>query len=271
MVLNAPTTTPPPQPAIRHAAFVSEGHDGGVLDIGTSGFDYPHWRDVFYPREVKAGDRLAFYARHFRTVELNVTFYRMPAEATFRKWAAAAPEGFTFALKASRYITHIKRLRDPRPSVEYLMERARLLGDHLGPILLQLPPDMKVDVDRLAAALECFGEQRVGVEFRDESWFSAEVEACLREYRAALCLTDRHGPTTPIWKTADWTYLRFHEGSDGHPCYDDDALRAWIGRVRSVWGPGLDGFAYFNNDALGCAVTDAVRFELLVAREVGAN
>jgi uncharacterized protein YecE (DUF72 family) len=235
-----------------------------MLEIGTSGFDYPHWRDVFYPREVRADDRLGFYTRHFRTVELNVTFYRMPDEATFQKWASVAPEGFTFALKASRYITHVKRLRDPRASVEYLMERAELLGDHLGPILLQLPPDMHVDVDRLAAALECFGKQRVGVEFRDDSWFNAEVEACLREHGATLCLADRRGPTTPIWKTADWTYVRFHEGSAGAPCYGDDALRTWLRRLRDEWGSGLDGFAYFNNDPHGCAVENAVRFRELL-------
>jgi uncharacterized protein YecE (DUF72 family) len=246
-----------------------------TLAIGTSGFDYPHWRGIFYPASMAAGERLAFYARHFGAVELNVTFYRMPAAQAFRGWAAAADEvsaergGFVFAVKASRYLTHVKRLREPRESVEYLMDRAGLLGAHLGPILLQLPPDMSIELDRLDRTLEAFGRARVAVEPRHESWFSPELEALLRSRGAALCLADRRGPLTPIWRTAGWTYLRFHEGSAWPgPGYRDAELRAWAGRLAEGFGPAPEGFAFFNNDARGCALEDARRFEaILTGRE----
>ena len=124
--------------------------------VGTSGFDYKDWRGPFYPRFIKGGDRLAFYAEHFATVELNVTFYRMPAATAFARWREAVPDGFVFAVKASRYLTHIKRLVDPKDSVDFLMERASILGDRLGPILLQLPPSLEADFDRLERTLEAY-------------------------------------------------------------------------------------------------------------------
>jgi uncharacterized protein YecE (DUF72 family) len=233
------------------------------MAIGTSGFDYPHWRGLFYPPAVRGSDRLACYARHFGAVELNVTFYRMPAESAFRHWAQAAPEGFVFAVKASRYLTHVKRLLEPEQPVRHLMERARLLGPHLGPILIQLPPDMPIELDRLAGTLAAFGSLapiRVAVEVRHESWFTPELEALLHEHEAALCLADRRGPQTPIWRTTDWTYIRFHVGRGDWPGYSDSELEAWAGRLREAWGPDPDGYAFFNNDARGCAIDDARRF-----------
>ena len=248
--------------------------------IGTSGFDYPHWRGPFYPSKLPVRDRLGFYAQHFGAVELNVTFYRMPAAESFRRWAAAVPDGFEFAVKASRYITHVRRLKDPRHPVEFLMERAGLLGSHLGPVLLQLPPDMAADPERLGVALEAFGRTRVAVEFRNPGWYTDEVEALLRRHSAALCLTDRRGPRTPLWKTAGWVYVRFHEGrSRPLPCYGDRALRAWVtrlegdggrdgpnGGVRPNHGATPGGYAFFNNDAGACAVRNAERFRRLLAR-----
>src|SRR4051812_25903894 len=135
-----------------------------ALLVGTSGFDYKDWRGTFYPRFIKSTDRLAFYAEHFDTVELNVTFYRMPAASAFRGWRDAVPEGFVFAVKASRYLTHVRRLVDPEGPVEYLMERAGELGDRLGPILLQLPPSLEIDLERLERTLAAFGSSvRVAV------------------------------------------------------------------------------------------------------------
>ena len=253
------------------------------MAIGTSGFDYPHWRGLFYPPAVRGSDRLAYYARHFGAVELNVTFYRMPAESAFRHWAQAAPEGFVFAVKASRYLTHVKRLLEPEQPVRYLLERARLLGPHLGPILIQLPPDMPIELDRLADTLAAFERMsrepaegpggrrepaasptpapiRVAVEVRHESWFTPELEALLREHEAALCLADRRGAQTPIWRTTDWTYVRFHEGRGDWPGYSDSELEAWAGILCETWGPDPDGYAFFNNDARGCAIDDARRF-----------
>lgn len=239
-----------------------------AVRIGTSGFIYEHWRGRFYPPSAR-GSELEHYAGLFDTVELNVTFYRMPSAATFRSWAGRVPEGFLFAVKASRYLTHIKRLREPEDSVRFLVERACELGSHLGPILLQLPPDMTADVARLAAAMEAFPASiQLAVEPRHESWFTDELRAMLTAHGAALCLADRRGPLTPMWPTADWTYLRFHGGrASPRPCYGERALETWSTRVRDDWGPQADAFAYFNNDHQGCALRDAGTFGRLLARD----
>jgi uncharacterized protein YecE (DUF72 family) len=235
------------------------------IRIGTSGFSYEHWRGRFYPRGSR-GCEFAYYASMFDTVELNVTFYRMPSASTFRKWAEEAPDDFIFAVKASRYLTHIRRLRDPREPVGFLMERARLLGVHLGPVLLQLPPDLPIDVDRLAETLDAFPpDVRVAVEPRHASWFIDDVRALLVAKGAALCWADRRGPLGPTWKTADWGYVRFHAGrASPRPCYGERALASWADRICDAWRPGADVYAYFNNDHRGCALRDAAVFARLV-------
>lgn len=237
--------------------------------VGTSGFDYRDWRGTFYPRFIKSGDRLAFYAGNFDTVELNVTFYRMPAATAFRGWRDAVPDGFKFAVKASRYLTHVRRLEDPQAPVEYLMERAEELGDRLGPILLQLPPTMEIDLDRLDRTLEAFGrEVRVAVEPRHTSWFAPELCEALRARDAAFVLADRHRPITPLWATSGWFYLRMHQGlARPRPCYGEDALRSWVRRVRELPdGAAQTGYVYFNNDHRACAVRNAAEFEEMLGR-----
>jgi uncharacterized protein YecE (DUF72 family) len=235
------------------------------LLVGTSGFDYRDWRGPFYPRFIKPADRLAFHAEHFDTVELNVTFYRMPAASAFRGWRDAVPDGFVFAVKASRYLTHIKRLDDPRSSVEYLMERASILGDRLGPILLQLPPSLEIDLDRLERTLEAFGpDVRVAVEPRHQTWFVPELGDVLGRHDAAFVLADRRRPITPLWFPAGWTYLRMHEGrSAPRPCYGRQALRSWVDRM----GGASDGYVYFNNDHRACAVANARTFAAMLERQ----
>ena len=238
-----------------------------AIRIGTSGFIYEHWRRRFYPPSAR-GSELEFYARTFDTVELNVTFYRMPPNATFRSWASRVPEGFLFAVKASRYLTHVRRLREPRSSVELLVERASELGSHLGPILIQLPPDLEVDVKALEVTLDAFPEGlRLAVEPRHPSWFTQDLRQCLTDRGVVLCLADRRGPITPIWQTADWTYLRFHAGR-GMPrsCYRGRDLGAWAERLESEWGRAASGFVYFNNDSSGCALRDASVFAHLLDR-----
>jgi uncharacterized protein YecE (DUF72 family) len=235
--------------------------------VGTSGFDYKDWRGPFYPRHIRSSERLAFYAEHFDTVELNVTFYRMPAARAFRGWRDAVPDGFVFAVKASRYLTHIKRLQDPQASVEYLMERASILGDRLGPILLQLPPSLEIDVERLARTLEAFGEKtRVAVEPRHTSWFAPELCDVLRAHDAAFVLADRRSrPITPLWRPATWTYLRMHEGRAApRPCYGRTALRSWVERLAERGA--TNGYAFFNNDHRACAVANARTFERMLDR-----
>ena len=173
------------------------------LYIGTSGWQYRHWLGRFYPRKPRLEDDLAFYAARFQTVELNGTFYRLPEAETFADWAARVPGDFIFAVKASRYLTHIKRLNDPEEPVQRLMTRAARLGAKLGPVLVQLPPNMKRDVGRLQRALDAFPRDvRIAVEFRHDSWYVDEVRDLLARSGAALCLADRGSQMiTPEWRT----------------------------------------------------------------------
>ena len=232
------------------------------LWIGTSGWQYRHWRGRLYPERLPTDRWLDRYVEAFDTVELNVTFYRQPRPAVFDGWARRVPEQFLFAVKASRFLTHIRRLREPAESVERLLEGASRLGPHLGPILVQLPPDMPAEPERLAETLAAFPRGvRVTVEPRNASWFSDEVQAILRDRRAALCWADRRGPVTPTtsdWATAEWGYVRFHTGqARPRGCYGEAALKAWLERIRVAWPGDADVFAYFNNDHRGCAPRDA--------------
>jgi uncharacterized protein YecE (DUF72 family) len=238
-----------------------------ALWIGTSGWQYRHWRDRLY-RGTPTSRWLERYVQAFETVELNVTFYRQPRPATFEAWARRVPDGFLFAVKASRFLTHIRRLRDPSDSVERLMEGADRLGSHLGPILVQLPPNLEAEPGRLAETLAAFPERvRVAVEPRHRSWFTDEVLEILRERNAALCLADRRGPRGAVVRTADWGYLRFHGGlARPASCYGERALGNWVERLEPLWPAGADVFAYFNNDHSGCAPRDAAIFASLAGR-----
>jgi len=192
-----------------------------ALLIGTSGWQYRHWRETFYPHGLAQRQWLEFYGERFETVESNAAFYRLPEAATFAAWAERTPPGFVMAVKASRYLTHVLRLKEPEQPIRLLVARARELGDKRGPILIQLPPTFPLNLDRLSSTLDAFPtEWRVAVEFRHKSWFRDEARRILEERGAALCLADRWGPLTPIWRTTDWTYLRFHSGrARPLPCY----------------------------------------------------
>jgi uncharacterized protein YecE (DUF72 family) len=234
--------------------------------IGTSGWQYRDWRGRFYPRGVPTGRWLEAYAAAFATVESNNAFYRLPERRIFEAWAERTPDDFVMAVKVSRYLTHIRRLREPEEPVERFVERVAGLGGKLGPVLLQLPPQLRCDAARLADTLDRFPPgMRVAVEFRHPSWFVDEVRALLTERGAALCLADRRRPLTPLWRTADWTYLRFHEGrSTPSPCYGRAALAAWARRLATTWAREEDAWVYFNNDPRGCAPRDAARFAAAV-------
>jgi uncharacterized protein YecE (DUF72 family) len=235
-----------------------------ALIVGTSGWQYRHWRETFYPRGVPQARWLEFYAERFATVESNAAFYRLPEAATFAAWADRTPPDFVMAVKASRYLTHMLRLAEPEEPVRRLLGRARELGSKLGPILIQLPPTMRIELDRLRATLDAFPpELRVAVEFRHKSWFTDEVRRELTDRRVALCLADRTGPLTPIWRTADWTYLRFHAGrAHPVPCYGRQALASWASRLNEQWATDEDVYVYFNNDPRACAIRDARVFAL---------
>jgi uncharacterized protein YecE (DUF72 family) len=246
----------------------------GVL-VGTSGWQYRDWRGVLYPEGVGQRRWLEYYASQYATVENNGSFYRLPSPQTFAGWRTRTPDGFVMTVKASRYLTHVRRLRDPAEPVGRLMSAAAGLGDRLGPVLLQLPPDFRADPGVLD---ECLGEfaraaaagwVRVAVEFRHDSWFSGEVRQLLERHRAALCWADRLGrPLTPAWRTADWGYLRLHEGAASPwPRYGRQALATWLSRIRETWPQSADVFAYFNNDQNAAAPADALALASLAARK----
>ena len=239
-----------------------------VLRIGTSGWQYDHWRGSFYPRDLAKSRWLEHYAQRFATVESNSTFYRLPGPGTFADWAARTPDDFEMAVKASRFLTHVRRLREPEEPVRRLAGRLEGLGDKLGPVLLQLPPDLGVDCDALERTLRCFPRSmRVAVEARHPSWFGDDVRALLERRGAAWCLTDVAGRRPPLWRTAGWGYARFHRGrASPPPCYGRAALAGWAGRIAGLWSPGEDVYCYFNNDERACALRDARRLAAAALR-----
>jgi uncharacterized protein YecE (DUF72 family) len=239
----------------------------GVL-VGTSGWQYRHWRGLFYPGGLPQARWLEFYTERFATLESNASFYRLPRRETFAAWAERTPPDFVMAVKASRYLTHIRRLRDPEEPVRRLLDAAGGLGAKLGPVLLQLPPDLRADLAALDATLACFPRSvRVAVEFRHPSWYGDEARGVLAGHGAALCLADSPRRATPVWRTADWTYLRLHQGrATPHPCYGRRALATWAARLADGWAADETVFVYFNNDPAGCAVRDARVFALAAAR-----
>lgn len=205
---------------------------------------------------------LPYYAARFPTVEVNNTFYRLPPPETFAAWAAATPPDFHFAIKASRYLTHIKRLVDPEEPVARMLRHARPLGPKLDVVLVQLPPNLRVDVTRLERTVACFPpDLRVAFEPRHESWFRDDVYALLRAAGWALCLTDRRGRIGPLVATTDWCYVRLHEGiATPRPAYGRHALESWWQRLLDLYGPGPRGYVYFNNDPGAAAVRNARTF-----------
>jgi uncharacterized protein YecE (DUF72 family) len=227
-----------------------------VLKIGTSGWQYKDWKGRFYPERLPQRLWLEHYAGHYGVVEINNAFYRLPERTTFEQWRTRTPDGFVFAVKMSRYLTHIKRLREPAEPVSRFLSRADALGDKLGPVLLQLPPTLRADLDALAQTLKQFPARvRVVVEPRHETWFTDDCRRLLEKHHAALCWADRRSRlVTPLWRTADFVYLRMHEGrASPWPRYGARALATWAQRLSGV----PEGFVFFNNDPGGAAVTDA--------------
>ncbi|MEV4617583.1 DUF72 domain-containing protein [Asanoa sp. NPDC049573] len=231
-----------------------------MILVGTSGWQYRDWRGPFYPEKMPQRAWLEHYADRFATVEVNNAFYRLPERSTFVQWRSRTPGDFTVAVKMSRYLTHIKRLKDPEEPVQRFLDHAAGLGDRLGPVLIQLPPNLKGSPAALDAVLARFPRGvRVAVEPRHASWWTDEVRSVLERHHAALAWADRLGrPMTPLWRTADWGYLRFHEGrATPRPRYGRTALRTWAKRLKDGF---TDAYVYFNNDHGGAAVVDAAAF-----------
>jgi uncharacterized protein YecE (DUF72 family) len=239
---------------------------GPRIWVGTSGWQYADWRGRLYPRALPQTRWLECYAESFPTVELNNSFYRLPSEQAFHAWARRTPPGFVMAVKASRFITHVRRLREPRDPVRLLWSRTDALGDRRGPVLFQLPPTMPLDLGRLSGLLgELPTGMRAAFEFRHESWMREEVLAELDAAGAAFVLADRPGRRVGETVTGGWAYVRLHQGRADDPGYTREKLRRWAGRILEL--PAREVYVYFNNDTGGAAVRDARTLtDLLVKR-----
>lgn len=235
-----------------------------MIRIGTSGWVYQHWKERFYPADMPQRDWLPYFAARFPTVEINNSFYRLPSEDAFRRWRADSPAGFLFAVKASRFVTHIKRLKDGKEPNELFWSRARHLGDKCGPILYQCPPRFPVDAARLRAFIQTVPKQvPVAFEFRDRSWETDEVFQILDEHGAAFVYAEWPGVEVPDVLTGGWAYIRFHKGGPVLPGYSRRKLERWADRIASL--PARDVYVYFNNDQMGAALRDADLLERMLS------
>jgi uncharacterized protein YecE (DUF72 family) len=241
--------------------------------IGCSGWSYKHWERVFYPDKLpKTGSgHLVYYAEHFSTVEINYSYYQLPERKTFETWQRNAPDGFLFAVKASRYLTHMRKLKEPREPLQRLFDAAEGLGPKLGPFLFQFPRQWRVNVERLSTFLETlreFAPHRYTFEFRHQSWLVPQIYQLLEGSNAALCLPIGWDIPLDVQLTADWTYLRFHGGKHGI-AFRDAELRPWARRLAEWRARGVESYSYFNNDTLedgrAPAIDNARRLRELVA------
>ena len=237
----------------------------GRLHVGTSGWHYKHWVGNFYPAGTKPDGFLSHYLRFFRSVEINYSFYRLPSVAALSQWKAAVPPDFVFTVKASRFITHMKKLREPQRSFSLLMERVGILGETLGPLLFQLSPAWRFDEARFRAFLEALPTTyRYAFEFRDPSWYNERAYELLQQHRCAFCIYDLEYHQSPLQVTSDFVYVRLHGPSTKYSGrYSEAALEEWANRCREWLGQGRSVYVYFDNDIGGAAPRDAQRLKRL--------
>jgi uncharacterized protein YecE (DUF72 family) len=237
------------------------------IHIGTSGWHYGHWRGPFYPEDLPQRRFLEYYMARFHTVEINNSFYQLPKAETLILWRDTVPQGFVFTAKASRYITHMKKLKDPEESLAKFLERVAVLGRKLGPILFQLPPKWRMNLERIREFLAALPpDHRYAFEFRDQSWYRPEVYEALSEYQTAFCIYELAGHLSPKQVTADFVYIRLHgPGNAYQGRYEPRVLAGWAGAVSAWARQGKDVFFYFDNDEAGYAVQDAARLQEMLA------
>jgi uncharacterized protein YecE (DUF72 family) len=242
---------------------MSGSESTGSIHIGTSGWHYGHWKGAFYPADISDGDLLRFYTGYFHTVEINNSFYRLPQKTTMDMWKNTTPPGFIFAVKGSRYITHMKKLKDPSKGVPPLIEVAGLLGNKLGPLLFQLPPHWHINLERLNAFLEYLpADLRYAFEFRDPTWFTDRTYETLAKQGAAFCIYHLAGRLSPREVTADFVYVRLHGPEAAYQGrYDEKTLSGWAGAFSTWKGQGKEIFCYFDNDQAGYAAGDALKLQ----------
>jgi uncharacterized protein YecE (DUF72 family) len=241
------------------------------IRIGTSGWHYKHWVGKFYPAKLPASRMLAYYYERFDTVEINNSFYILPKIETLAAWRDATPKHFEFAIKASRFLTHNKKLKEPENALNNFLPRAEALGKKLGPILFQLPPKWRINIDRLAEFLDALPQyHRYTFEFREPSWLTQPVYDLLRKHNAAFCIYELSGFHSPIEITADWAYVRLHgPGGKYQGSYSDQILRAWADRIAN-WTDQLKSiYVYFDNDQAGFATFNALTLKKMVEERIG--
>ena len=238
-----------------------------LIRIGTSGWVYRHWQEIFYPEDLPQKQWFAHYAKFFDTVEINSTFYHLQKESVFEHWGQQAPAGFLYAVKASRYITHIKHLKECEDPLKTFLNRISLLGQALGPILFQLPPGFSIDLSRLECFLALLPEGfSYAMEFRNPTWLTEEVFALLERFGVAVCIHDMPPLHVPLRITATFVYLRFHGDVDHAGDYPPEALAVWAERMQAWQHQGLVVYAYFNNDAGGMAIRNALTLKQLLGQ-----
>jgi uncharacterized protein YecE (DUF72 family) len=240
----------------------------GKIYIGTSGWHYKHWKGTFYPQDIKDAEQFSYYSRYFKTVEINNSFYRLPTLKTFTDWKKASPARFIFSVKASRYITHMKKLKADPESISNFFTNAAGLGAKLGPILFQLPPGWKVNVERFSGFLPTLpSAHRYTFEFRNQTWYTDEIYALLRKYNCAFCIYELERHLTPLQETADFIYIRLHgPGNKYQGSYTKAALKKWAQRCLDWQQQKKDVFVYFDNDQEGYAAFNALQLEELVKK-----
>lgn len=238
----------------------------GTIYIGTSGWHYSHWKGNFYPPGVTSKQFTAHYVKFFQTVEINNSFYRLPSWETFAAWRASVPDDFLFSVKASRFITHMKKLKDPQQGLAQLLGNAQGLEEKLGPILFQLPPAWRLKQERFQAFLEALPPYyRYTFEFREPSWYDPRVYELLQARNHAFCMYELAGHMSPLEITADFVYIRLH-GPEGKYAgsYSESALQWWANTCRTWASEGKDVYIYFDNDQNGYAAFNAMRLQELV-------
>lgn len=249
----------------------SETEVPGTYHVGTSGWHYDHWKGPFYPASMSSEAFLGYYIERFQTVEVNNTFYQLPEESTLRGWRDSVPDDFLFAIKANRYITHMKKLSDPEAPVSTMLSRVSVMGNKAGPILFQLPPRWHSDPERLRAFLDVLPPAYdYTFEFRDPTWFEEPVYEALREHGAAFCIYHLAGRLSPRVVTANFVYVRLH-GPEGayQGRYSDETLAEWVERFEGWLSEGKDVYCYFDNDEEGHAPHDATRLREQLASQLG--